>query len=140
MAFVGAGRLAIAARVIEAQARGDGGAEATTPPSRARSAMPVVLAIKAFGDGDYAETVRLLRAVRNIAHRFGGSHAQRDVIDLTLIEAALPRGPARARPGARRRTRGGAAAEPAVAAVRAARGADDVRRREPAARAGVRSD
>jgi len=23
-----------------------------------------------------------------IAHRFGGSHAQRDVIDLTLIEAA----------------------------------------------------
>ena len=53
---------------------------------------PVALAIKAFGDGDYAETVRLLRAVRNIAHRFGGSHAQRDVIDLTLIEAALRAG------------------------------------------------
>jgi hypothetical protein len=27
--------------------------------------------------------------VRHIAHRFGGSHAQRDVLDLTLIEAAL---------------------------------------------------
>ena len=36
--------------------------------------------------------MRLLRAVRNIAHRFGGSHAQRDVIDLTLIEAALRSG------------------------------------------------
>ena len=33
-----------------------------------------------------------LRDVRNIAHRFGGSHAQRDVIDLTLIEAALRAG------------------------------------------------
>ena len=53
---------------------------------------PVVLAIKAFGERNYAETVRRLRAVRNIAHRFGGSHAQRDVLDLTLIEAALRAG------------------------------------------------
>jgi hypothetical protein len=29
-----------------------------------------------------------LRPLRSHAHRFGGSHAQRDVIDLTLIEAA----------------------------------------------------
>jgi len=50
---------------------------------------PVALAIKAFGHGCYTECVRLLRGVRNIAHRFGGSHAQRDVLDLTLIEAAL---------------------------------------------------
>jgi hypothetical protein len=27
--------------------------------------------------------------VRNRAHRFGGSHAQRDLIDLTLLEAAM---------------------------------------------------
>jgi hypothetical protein len=33
--------------------------------------------------------VRLLRPVRNQAQRFGGSHAQRDLLDLTLIEAAL---------------------------------------------------
>lgn len=45
-------------------------------------------AIKAFGEGNYAYTVQLLRPIRNYAHRFGGSHAQRDVIDLTLIEAA----------------------------------------------------
>jgi hypothetical protein len=43
----------------------------------------------AFGDGDYRQAVDLLRPVRSGAARFGGSHAQRDVIDLTLIEAAL---------------------------------------------------
>jgi hypothetical protein len=53
---------------------------------------PVTKAIQAFGDGNYAETVRLLRPVRGIAHRFGGSHAQRDVLDLTMIEAALRSG------------------------------------------------
>ena len=50
---------------------------------------PLTQAIKAFGDGNYAESVRLLRPIRNIANRFGGSHAQRDLIDLTLIEAAF---------------------------------------------------
>ena len=33
--------------------------------------------------------MRLLRPIRSDAHRFGGSHAQRDLLDLTLIEAAL---------------------------------------------------
>jgi hypothetical protein len=32
--------------------------------------------------------VELLRPVRSQAHRFGGSHAQRDLLELTLIEAA----------------------------------------------------
>jgi hypothetical protein len=32
--------------------------------------------------------VGLLRPVRSHAHRFGGSHAQRDLIDLTLLAAA----------------------------------------------------
>jgi hypothetical protein len=32
--------------------------------------------------------------MREIAHRFGGSHAQRDLIDLTLIEAAIRNGDA----------------------------------------------
>lgn len=36
--------------------------------------------------------LRLLRPLRSIAHRFVGSHAQRDVIDLTLIEAAIRAG------------------------------------------------
>ena len=32
--------------------------------------------------------IRLLAPLRETAHRFGGSHAQRDLIDLTLIAAA----------------------------------------------------
>jgi hypothetical protein len=50
---------------------------------------PVTQAIEAFGRGDFAASATLLRDVRPHAHRFGGSHAQRDLVDLTLIEAAL---------------------------------------------------
>ena len=52
------------------------------------------LAVQAFGDGDYARAVTLLRPVRSGANRFGGSHAQRDLIDLTLLEAAARSGDA----------------------------------------------
>lgn len=91
MAFVGAGREQALAGVIDAQKeamqRDDDNAVFTR-----KVGHPVVLAIKAFGDGNYAETLWRVRDVRNIAHRFGGSHAQRDVLDLTLIEAALRSG------------------------------------------------
>lgn len=53
---------------------------------------PLSLAIKAFAEEDYLTSVELIRSVREIAHRFGGSHAQRDLLDLTLIEAALRAG------------------------------------------------
>jgi hypothetical protein len=50
---------------------------------------PAARAVQAFGHGDFATAVELLRGIRHHAHRFGGSHAQRDLIDLTLLEAAL---------------------------------------------------
>jgi hypothetical protein len=88
MAFVGAHRPdaieAVLASQREAMARTDDNARFT-----AEVGHPLTLAIKAFGEGRYGETVRLIRTVREIAHRFGGSHAQRDLLDLTLIEAAL---------------------------------------------------
>ena len=34
----------------------------------------------------------MLRPIRSYHHRFGGSNAQRDVIDLTLVEAAIRSG------------------------------------------------
>ncbi len=49
---------------------------------------PATRAIQAFGQGRYAECVELLRPIRHVAHRFGGSHAQRDLLDQTLIEAS----------------------------------------------------
>jgi hypothetical protein len=91
MAFVGAGRRRAAEAVLaaqcEAMARTDDNAAFTAEVGHA-----VTRAILAFGDGDYGRTVALIRPVRSIAHRFGGSHAQRDVIDLTLIEAAIRSG------------------------------------------------
>ena len=87
MAFVGAGREGAAHSVLEAQLQALG-----TPGDNASFITEVGLAatgaIRAFGAGDYAKTVQLLRPIRSYAHRFGGSHAQRDVIDLTLLEAA----------------------------------------------------
>jgi len=87
MAFVGAGRSRTTEAVLEAQRAAMEGADDNAAFTR-EVGHPATRAIKAFGDGNYAETIRLLRPVRSYAHRFGGSHAQRDVIDLTLIEAA----------------------------------------------------
>lgn len=91
MAFAASGRTDAMGRILEAQreamARPDDNAAFTREVGH-----PIAMAIRAFADEDYAGCVRLLRAVRAIAHRFGGSHAQRDVLDLTLIEAALRAG------------------------------------------------
>lgn len=91
MAFVGAGRRADAEAVLALQAAPKAAGDDNAAFTRDVGA-PVAQAIKAFGDGDHASVIRLLRPVRNIAARFGGSHAQRDVIDLTLIESALRSG------------------------------------------------
>jgi hypothetical protein len=55
---------------------------------------PATRAVQAFAAGDHALAATLLRGIRHQAHRFGGSHAQRDLIDLTLVEAALRSGDA----------------------------------------------
>ncbi len=55
---------------------------------------PATQAVLAFTDGDYRRAAELLRGVRSTAHRFGGSHAQRDLIDQTLIVAARRSGQA----------------------------------------------
>lgn len=91
MAFVGAGLEAPAKTLLEAQREAMRGSDDNAAFTR-DVGHPLTLAIKAFGEGNYAEAVRLIRPIRSIAHRFGGSHAQRDVIDLTLIEAALRAG------------------------------------------------
>jgi tetratricopeptide (TPR) repeat protein len=88
MAFVGSGRTRAADAVLDAQAaaleRGGDNVAFISEVGR-----PATRAIRAFGDGNYAEVIRLLRPIRNHAYRFGGSHAQRDLLDLTLIEAAM---------------------------------------------------
>ena len=88
MAFVAAGRVDLVGRLLDAQDVAMAGAGDNATFTR-QIGNPLTRAMLAFGQGDYLETVRLILPVRAIAHRFGGSHAQRDVIDLTLIEAAI---------------------------------------------------
>ncbi len=54
--------------------------------------LPLARGILAFARGRHVEAAETLAAVRDIAHRFGGSHAQRDLITLTIVEAALRAG------------------------------------------------
>ena len=51
--------------------------------------LPLVEGFVAFWQGDYKQAAEKLYSVRVIANSFGGSHAQRDIIDWTLTEAAL---------------------------------------------------
>lgn len=44
-------------------------------------------ALIAFGRGEYADAIALLGSLPATAHRLGGSHAQRDVLQLTLLRA-----------------------------------------------------
>ena len=54
--------------------------------------LPVCRALLAFGRGQYAEAFALLFPLRRILERCGGSNAQRDVIQQTLVEAAIRAG------------------------------------------------
>jgi len=87
MCFVGAGRGSEQQVVLDAQrtAMESGGDNAGFTREVGH---PAALAIQAFGQGRYAQCVELLRSIRPLAHRFGGSHAQRDVLDQTMIAAS----------------------------------------------------
>jgi tetratricopeptide (TPR) repeat protein len=54
--------------------------------------IPVVEGLAAFHRGAYAEAVELSLPVRFDLWQIGGSHAQRDVVDWTLTEAAVRAG------------------------------------------------
>jgi hypothetical protein len=87
MAFAMTGRDAEVGVLLEAQAAAVEGIDDNADFTR-DVGLAATRAILCFVDGDYGGAVRWLRPIRHIAHRFGGSHAQRDLIDLTLIEAA----------------------------------------------------
>ncbi|MCR5856177.1 tetratricopeptide repeat protein [Mesorhizobium sp. J428] len=93
MAFAAAGRTDAARALLAAQ---EAAAEAGGDNAGFTRdiGLPATRGILAFEDGDYKTAAELLGPIRAIAHRFGGSHAQRDVIDLTLIEAAIRLGDA----------------------------------------------
>jgi tetratricopeptide (TPR) repeat protein len=92
MAFVGAGRSDLAGELLGRMREAATATAGDNAGFTRDVGLPLAEAVLAFGNGDHHRAVALLRPLRAIAHRFGGSHAQRDVIDLTLAEAAIRSG------------------------------------------------
>lgn len=88
MAYLGADRMKDVARLAKAYHENEGTGGETAAWGRA-TARPLIEGFGAFWHGDYRTAIELLHPARFIANGFGGSHAQRDIIDWTLIEAAL---------------------------------------------------
>ena len=91
MAFVATGQDDASRRTIAAleAAAGDGSSSARMIRD---IGLPVARAFRAFGDEDYGTCFDILLDVRKRASGFGGSNAQRDVLNLTLLEAAIRAG------------------------------------------------
>ncbi len=88
MSYLGAGRNAEVQRIVEALR--DSNPRFSEVASWSHGiALPLVEGFAAFWRGDHSTAVDKLHSVRFIANSFGGSHAQRDIIDWTLTEAAI---------------------------------------------------
>jgi len=87
MAWLGAGRMTQVERLLAGWRAGVDASE--TDVWARETALPLVEGFAAFWRGDHGLAVERLLGARRIVGRFGGSHAQRDVIDWTLTEAAV---------------------------------------------------
>jgi len=88
MAYLGAGEEQKVARVITALTE-NSVRDAETAQWAKMTALPLIAGFSAFWKGNYRAAVEALHTVRYTANQFGGSNAQRDIIDWTLSEAAL---------------------------------------------------
>ena len=94
MAFVGAGDLARADEVVVALERvvAEGDRATTGWQMTAGVGLPVCRSLAYFGRGRYQQVLDELLPIRTRVHEFGGSHAQRDAVERTLLEAAIRAG------------------------------------------------
>ena len=88
MAFVGTRRWASAERVIAAMQRRLTRTSGANYDMTRLVGLPAARALLAFGQGQFARADKLLRGLPPVAHKLGGSHAQRDVLQLTRAAAA----------------------------------------------------
>ena len=92
MAFAAAGDDARESELLEAERVFANAGEETESEIAATVGVPLLEAIAAHRRGDHGRSVDLLLGVRSALHQIGGSHAQRDVFERTLIEAAIADG------------------------------------------------
>ncbi|MGE0829593.1 MAG: tetratricopeptide repeat protein [Hyphomonadaceae bacterium] len=91
MALLGAGRSEDVKALIAQLKRTASGDGDNAYMTRAVG-LPLAEAFAAFDAGRHAEAFEKIIFVRGIAQRFGGSHAQRDILTLTALHAALRAG------------------------------------------------
>jgi tetratricopeptide (TPR) repeat protein len=94
MAYVGSGQFVLAEGLIANRVEWLRTAHpgVSNHEMTARVGLPVCQALLAFGRGQYEQVVELLYPIRGRVNEFGGSHAQRDAVYKTLVEAALRSG------------------------------------------------
>src|SRR6202142_4534642 len=94
MAYLGAGQTDRARTVVAALERsvGEGDRRTTGGEMTAAVGLPVCRSMRHFGTGRYQEVLDELLPIRTRIHEFGGSHAQRDAVERTLLEAAIRAG------------------------------------------------
>lgn len=88
MAYLGAGQIEKVDRLV-AQYRSAGSSRVETAKWAQQFGLPLIEGFSAFWQGNYDDALQVLHGARYIANAFGGSHAQRDVIDWTLAETAI---------------------------------------------------
>ncbi len=74
---------------LEAKAIAQAGQSHTLGEISREVSVPVVQGITAYGQERFEDALDLLNAVRPVLARFGGSNAQRDVVDQTMLSAAI---------------------------------------------------
>ncbi len=91
MAFVGSGDLHRAEEVVTTLDRVVAEADRSTTGWKMTSAvgLPVCRTLLHFGRRNYGRVLDELLPIRTRVHEFGGSHAQRDAVERTLLEAAI---------------------------------------------------
>ncbi len=91
MSLVGAGRLVEAQSLVDRRRSwaASVGPHVTNGRMTAQIGVPVCQALVDFGRGDNDSVVDILMPIRNRINVIGGSHAQRDAVQRTLMVAAL---------------------------------------------------
>src|SRR5258708_28494485 len=94
MSYLGAGQLDRASDIVAALddvvAHGDPAGTGWQMTSSV--GLPVCRGLLHFGRGEYDAVIAELLPIRTRVHTFGGSHAQRDAVERTLLEAAIRAG------------------------------------------------
>ncbi len=90
LALVGTGRQAEAETIVARMETAARSPErlVSNGLAMASAGLPVAQALTAFGRGNYGQVVSIMAPVRHQLSIFGGSHAQRDVFQRTLLVAA----------------------------------------------------